>query len=213
MLRGALAAISGREKNFGNAEKGSHTLPWGVPGLEKYHGDTINLTHALTLEALAALDHAREIGQPFFLYMSHYAVHVPLEADHRFYTKYKEAGLPEPEAFYASMVEAMDQSLGDLMDYLDRHGLTQNTVILFMSDNGGLSAEGREGNSIPITCRSAAAKDRLMKGDPRAYDRLLARKVNRPQYVMTTSSSRISSPPFWRWPASKSIKPFKKWMG
>lgn len=55
------------------------------------------------------------------------------------------AGLSKQEARYASMVEAMDQSLGDLMDYLDRHGLTKNTVILFMSDNGGLSAEGRGG--------------------------------------------------------------------
>ncbi len=149
------------EKNFGNAERGSHTLPWGVPGLEKYHGDTINLTHALTLEAMAALDRARENGKPFFLYMSHYAVHVPLEPDHRFYARYKAAGLSEAEARYASMVEGMDQSLGDLMDYLDRHGLTENTVILFMSDNGGLSAEGRGGephtHNLPLRSGKGSA--------------------------------------------------------
>ena len=137
------------EKNFGNTEKGSHTLPWGVPGLEKYHGDTINLTEALTLEAISAMDKALEKKKPFYLYMAHYAVHAPITADRRFYPKYKAMGLEEPEARYASMVESMDKSLGDLLSYLDRKGITQNTIILFMSDNGGLSAEARGG--IPHT--------------------------------------------------------------
>ncbi|MBL7965931.1 MAG: sulfatase [Prolixibacteraceae bacterium] len=133
------------EKNFGNKEKGGYTLPWGIPGLEKYHGDTINLTEALTREAIQALDKSRTTGKPFYLYMSHYAVHAPLEPDHRFYPKYKAMGLPEPEARYASMIESMDKSLGDLMNYLEEKGLTGNTIILFMSDNGGLSAVARGG--------------------------------------------------------------------
>ncbi len=141
---GGLGSFLG-ERNFGNAEKGKHTLPWGVPGMEKYHGDTINLTHALTIEAMAALDKARETGKPFYLYMSHYTVHIPLEPDHRYIDKYREMGLDEREARYASMIEGMDQSLGDLMDYLEMHGLTNNTIILFKSDNGGLSASARGG--------------------------------------------------------------------
>jgi arylsulfatase A-like enzyme len=141
---GGLGSFLG-ERNFGNAEKGGHTKPWGVPGLEKYHGDTINLTHALTLEAIAALDHARETAKPFYLYMSHYTVHTPIEPDHRYYRKYKDMGLDETEARYASMIEGMDQSLGDLLEYLDKNGLADNTIILFMSDNGGLSAHARGG--------------------------------------------------------------------
>jgi len=132
-------------ENFGNKEKGGHTLPWGVPGLEEYHSDSIFLTEALTREAIEALDKARERGEPFYLYMSHYAVHVPLYADKRFYKKYKEMGLPEPEAKYASMIESMDKSLVDLMSYLDEKGIADNTIILFMSDNGGLSAHARGG--------------------------------------------------------------------
>lgn len=135
------------EKNFGNAEKGGYTPPWGVPGLEKYHGDSINLTEALTREAVKALDIAKETGKPFYLYMAHYAVHIPLEPDHRFYPKYKAMGLEEPEARYASMIESMDKSLGDLMDYLEKKGIADNTIILFMSDNGGLSAHARGGQS------------------------------------------------------------------
>ncbi len=137
------------EQNFGNKEKGSHTLPWGVPGLEKYHGDTINLTEALTREAISAMDKALEKKKPFYLYMAHYAVHAPITTDRRFYPRYKAIGLDEPEARYASMIEAMDKSLGDLMNYLDKKGIAQNTIILFMSDNGGLSAEARGG--VPHT--------------------------------------------------------------
>lgn len=132
-------------ENFGNAERGVHTLPWGVPGLEKFHGGSIFLTEALTREAINALDDSKSTGKPFYLYMAHYAVHIPLYADNRFYQKYIDMGLDEYEARYASMVEGMDKSLGDLMDYLDSNNLEENTIILFMSDNGGFSFRPRAG--------------------------------------------------------------------
>jgi arylsulfatase A-like enzyme len=141
---GGLGSFLGTE-NFGNKEKGGHTLPWGVPGLEKYHGDSIFLTEALTIEAKKALDKSLELDKPFYLYMAHYAVHIPLNADRRFYQKYLNMGLPEPEAKYASMVEAMDKSLVDLMVYLDEKGITDNTIVMFMSDNGGFSLRPRAG--------------------------------------------------------------------
>lgn len=132
-------------ENFGNKEKGGYTLPWGIPGLEKYHGDSIFLTEALTREALSSLDKATATGKPFYLYMAHYAIHIPLYADERYYQKYLDRGLEEYEARYASMIEGMDKSLGDIMDYLDTRGLTENTIIIFMSDNGGFSLRPRAG--------------------------------------------------------------------
>lgn len=132
-------------KNFGHDENGLPLNQWAIPGLEKYHGQDINLTEVLTLEAKQAMDSALACHKPFFLYMAHYTVHVPIEADGRFYQKYRDKGMDETEARYASMVEGMDQSLGDLMDYLDQKKLADNTVILFMSDNGGLSAHARGG--------------------------------------------------------------------
>ncbi len=135
--------------NFGNDENGLPSGVWSVPGLEKYHGQDINLTEALTIEALNAVDSARRTNQPFFLYMAHYAVHSPIEADQRFYENYIDADLPEVEARYASMVEGMDRSLGDILSYLEDYKLKENTVVLFMSDNGGLSAVIRGG--IPHT--------------------------------------------------------------
>ncbi|MEN6307755.1 MAG: sulfatase [Anaerohalosphaeraceae bacterium] len=135
-------------KNFGN-KPGQHTPPWGVPGLEQYHGRDIFLTEALTIEAIRAMDQAMAAGKPFYLYMSHYAVHVPFAEDSRFIQKYTDAGLDSREAMYAAMIEGMDQSLGDLMANLKRHHIENDTIILFMSDNGGLSATNRGG--IPHT--------------------------------------------------------------
>lgn len=122
------------EKKYG-AANASH----GVPGLEEFYGTDVFLTEALTRKALAAIDSNRASKKPFFLYMAHYAVHVPLEADKRFYQHYIDQGLSETEARYASLLEGMDKSLGDIMDYLEREGIAKNTVVMFMSDNGGLS--------------------------------------------------------------------------
>ncbi|OIN55468.1 sulfatase-like hydrolase/transferase, partial [Arsenicibacter rosenii] len=110
-----------------------------VPGLEAYHGTDTFLSDALTTEALKAVEASVTRKQPFFLYLAHYAVHTPIMADKRFVDKYLKAGLPVNEANYASLVEGMDKSLGDVMDYLDARQLSDNTLILFMSDNGGLS--------------------------------------------------------------------------
>jgi arylsulfatase A-like enzyme len=131
-------------KNFRSVRQNGPSV-WDVPGLEKYHGKDINLTEALTREAILALDSAARLDQPFLLYMSHYAVHAPIEEDSRFIKKYMDKGMNETEAKYASMLESMDKSLGDLMDYINNHGLSDNTIILFTSDNGGLSAVARGG--------------------------------------------------------------------
>lgn len=135
------------EDNFGNWLVDGKPNIWGIPGLEKYYGKDIFLSEALTLEAMAALDR-RPRNKPFFLYMSHYAVHVPLNKDKRFYQKYINQGLDPREAMYAALLEGMDKSLGDLMDYLQRNGLEQNTIVIFMSDNGGLSATNARGGEL-----------------------------------------------------------------
>ena len=148
------------EKNFGN-KFGEHTTPWGIPGLEEFHGKDIFLTEALTQKACAALDKTKGTGNPFFLYMAHYAVHIPIHADKRFYQKYLDRGLPAVEAAYASLVEGMDKSLGDIMDYLEQNDLADNTIILFMSDNGGFSLNPRAGaqhtHNLPLNSGKGSA--------------------------------------------------------
>lgn len=115
-------------------DAGNHI--WDIPDLEKYHGQEIYLTEALTREALKEVSKSVEEAQPFYLYMSHYAIHAPWEKDQRYYQKYIEQGLSEQEATYATMIEGMDKSLGDIMDHLEKLGVSDNTIIVFMSDNG-----------------------------------------------------------------------------
>lgn len=145
---GGLASYLG-EENYGHSKDGKPLSLMAVPGLEKYWSTETFVTEALTREALKALDKASAYNQPFFLYMSHYAIHIPLQPDKRFYDKYKAKGMTEHEAYYATLIEGMDKSLGDILDWLDRNGKSDNTIVIFMSDNGGLAAqpEWRDGET------------------------------------------------------------------
>lgn len=150
-------------ENFGNnQEKGNS--PWPVPGLEKYHGKDIFLTEALTTEAILAMADAIGHNKPFFLYMSHYAVHTPIQPDMNYLQKYLVSGLDSIEASYASMVEGMDKSLGDIMDYLEENEIDNNTIILFMSDNGGLSAVARGGKPHTHNAPLSSGKGSIHEG-------------------------------------------------
>lgn len=141
---GGLASYLG-ERNFGNDPALSKQSPWAVPDLEEYWGEDIFLTDVLTREACRQIDTALSEHRPFFLYMSHYAVHVPWDKDDRFYQKYLDRGYDPAQAAYSALVESMDKSLGDLMDYITEKGIADNTIIIFMSDNGGLSTHARAG--------------------------------------------------------------------
>ena len=125
-----------------------------IPGLEKYWKTGTFVTEALTQEALKALDKAKEYNQPFYLYMSHYAIHIPIDKDMRFYDKYKKKGMSNKEAAYASLIEGMDKSLGDIMDWLEKNGEADNTIILFCGDNGGY-ATGKEWRDEPLYTQNA----------------------------------------------------------
>lgn len=152
------------ELNFGHDAKGNPTAQFAIPGLQKYWGTGTFLTEALTLEALAALN--RRPTKPFFLYLSHYAVHIPIDRDERFYEKYRRRGLSEKESAYASLIEGMDKSLGDVLDWLELNGEAERTIILFMSDNGGYST-GSEWRDEPLYTQNAplrSGKGSLLEG-------------------------------------------------
>ncbi len=123
------------EKNFSAAWRNGARF-WDVPGLDQYHGQDIYLTEALTIEAIKELDQCVENEQPFFLYMSHYAIHAPWETDDRYTANYTDQNLSEFQAKYATMIEGMDKSLGDLLDWLDQNNQAENTLVIFMTDNG-----------------------------------------------------------------------------
>ena len=134
--------------NFGNTPE-----LWNmsaVQNMTEYYGDEIFLTEALTREALKTLEYPIEHKQPFYLYLAHYATHTPIQKDDRFFREYKEMGLDNGQSKFSSMVAGVDKSLGDLMDYLDEKGIADNTIIIFMADNGG-NADVKSKGGVPHT--------------------------------------------------------------
>ncbi|HPA20325.1 MAG TPA: sulfatase-like hydrolase/transferase [Verrucomicrobiae bacterium] len=129
---GAPGSYYGKE-NFGHGTKRERSA---VPGLEKYHGKDIFLTEALTIEAKARVSDAVKAGKPFFLYLAHYAVHAPFQSDPRFEDHYTDSGKPRDAQAFAALIEGMDKSLGDLLDHLASLGIAEDTLVLFLGDNG-----------------------------------------------------------------------------
>ena len=137
---GAPASYYGM-KNYGHGQRrASHA----VPHLEKYHGTETFLTEALTIEAKAHVASAVKQQRPFYLYMSHYAVHAPFNSDPRFAAHYEKSGKSKPAQAFATLIEGMDKSLGDILDHLDALGVADNTLVFFLGDNGSDAPLGHQ---------------------------------------------------------------------
>ena len=127
--------------NYGHGQaRASHA----VPHLEKYHGTDTFLTEALTIEAKSRVTDAVKADEPFFLYMSHYAVHAPFNADPRFAKHYEGSGKSERAQAFATLIEGMDKSLGDILDHLDTLGVAENTLVFLLGDNGSDAPLGHQ---------------------------------------------------------------------
>lgn len=121
--------------------------------------------------AQECVDFLNKVGNdPFLLYLSFYSVHTPLQSREDLEQKYRNKAktvkhkgprfIPEGEhqarqvqdhATYAGMVEAMDSAVGEVLKALDRLGFAENTALIFMSDNGGLStSEGSPTSNVPL---------------------------------------------------------------
>ncbi len=138
---------------------GNPCLPDGPPG--EHLPDRLSIETAKFIEA--------HKDEPFLAYLSFYSVHTPLMARKDLQEKYekrrterklqdtwgeegqRKVRLAQSHAVYGGMVEAMDQGVGRVLDTLDKLNLTDNTVVIFMSDNGGLStSEGHPTSNLPL---------------------------------------------------------------
>jgi len=137
-----------------------------------------HLPERLSNDACSIIDKFHKNKSPFLVYFAFYSVHTPLSAPKDLVEKYekKAAALadagkaefaPEEQAWptdrprevrvrqchptYAAMVESMDRAVGRVLDRLEALGIDDNTVVLFMSDNGGLStSEGSPTSNLPL---------------------------------------------------------------
>lgn len=104
------------------------------------------LTDYLTEHAVAAIEANR--NRPFFLYLAHWAPHTPLQA---LRTDYDALAHIDDHSLrvYAAMIRALDRSVGAVLDALRKHGLEENTLVMFTSDNGGAHYVGLSGLNDP----------------------------------------------------------------
>ncbi|WP_203257226.1 sulfatase [Hyunsoonleella ulvae] len=136
--------------------KGGYYAPWKNPKLDyKYEGE--NLTKRLALETADFITANKD--EPFFAFLSFYAVHGPIETTEEKWSKYRnkaeaqgipesgftmEARLPirtvQDNPIYAGLIESMDDAVGVVLDRLKELGLEENTIVIFTSDNGGVAS-------------------------------------------------------------------------
>ena len=146
------------ENRYGNHSKykeANKPLTHNIPHLEAYYDKDIFLTEALTLEANKQITQASIDKKPFLLYMSHYAVHAPFDSDTRFAKRYQNRGKSAQAQAYATLVEGMDKSLGDITTRLEQLNIAENTLIIFLGDNGG---------DAPLGTNDAIASSAPLKG-------------------------------------------------
>ena len=126
--------IAGRE--WGSPSGGGYHSPYKYPNLlSRKKGEY--LTDRLGVEAAKFIEDNK--ARPFFLYLTHYAVHTPIQAKPELTTKYEQKTPSDKQtnAKYAAMIESMDDSVGTVLDTLDKFKLADNTMVIFYADNGG----------------------------------------------------------------------------
>jgi len=152
--------------------------PWGIPTLED-GPEGEYLTDRLTQEAVELIRGCGD--KPFFLHLCYYAVHTPIQGKpeyaERFAAKARKLGLDRQNAFeegafypvehkkdqritrrliqsdprYAAMIQSVDEGVGRILRVLEETGRADNTIVIFTSDNGGLStAEGSPTTNRPL---------------------------------------------------------------
>ena len=192
----------GFDINIGGHHKGSppggYYAPWTNPALKaKRKGEY--LTERLTEESAKFLE-SRDKAKPFLLYLSYYNIHTPIQPYKKRIDHYKskaEKSFTGPTPFevehdgktrtrqdnpaLASMVAAVDDSVGALLDKLEELKLDDNTVVIFFSDNGGLSTLGRIGPGCNVPLR--AGKGWLYEGGIREPTLIRAPGITRPGSV------------------------------
>jgi arylsulfatase A-like enzyme len=200
----------GFDINKGGCERGGpyggkkYFSPYGNPRLQD-GPEGEHLPDRLALETVTFIEAHR--NEPFLAYLSFYSVHTPLMARPDLEQKYREKAksvkldgpawgkersrkvrLVQNHAVYAGMVEAMDNAVGKVMSALDRLNLIRDTVIIFMSDNGGLStSEGHPTSNLPLR----AGKGWLYEGGIREPMIIRAPGLTKPNSICSEPVSSI----------------------
>ena len=165
----------GFDVNIGGCDKGSppggYYAPWTNPNLKAQKQEEY-LTERLTEESTAFLE-KRNVDRPFLLYLSYYNVHTPITPYKKRHEHFQQKAfrlfsdetpvaqehegksrMRQDNPAYASMIAAVDDSVGQILTTLDELNLAENTVVFFFSDNGGLCTLRNPGPTCNLPLRS-----------------------------------------------------------
>lgn len=202
----------------GPSAMGGYFGPWNCPTLEP-GPEGEYLTDRLTDEALRLIEQPGD--RPYFMYLAHYAVHTPIQAPADLIAKYeqksRDLGLDQHETLrdgdafpclhkkdqrirrrllqshpvYAAMIENLDTNIGRILDRLEELGQADDTLIVFTSDNGGLStAEGSP------TCNAPLSEGKGWMYDGGVREPLIVRWP-RAVAAQSTCNTPVTSPDFF----------------
>lgn len=105
------------------------------------------MTDAIGEESVAFIE--KNKAKPFFLYTSFTAVHTPLQATEKYLDRFADVD-GEKKQLYAAMLSAMDDAVGQILDCLKANDLDKNTLVFFVSDNGGFTMRDTPANNLPF---------------------------------------------------------------
>jgi len=160
---GHLPSHRGFQLNIAGTAAGqppSYFGPLRLPGLDLAPGEF--LTQRLTEEAIRFV--RADPLTPFFLYLAHFTVHLPLQAREDAIAKYRKRKIGDLNPTYCAMVESADDSMGQIIKALDDSRLARNTIVIFFSDNGGLRYQGRDSKPVTNNSPLRAGKGHLFEG-------------------------------------------------
>ena len=152
----------GFDLNIGGTDKGqppNYFSPYKISTLRDGPPGEF-LTDRLTSEAVKFIGQNKD--RPFFLYLPHFAVHQPIAGKKDVVEKYQrkaDPGNPQHNAVYAALVESVDDSVGRLLDELQALKIADRTVVIFVSDNGGLIGNGKSSptSNLPLRVGKGSA--------------------------------------------------------
>lgn len=145
--------IAGTDK----AQPPTYHAPYNIATLSPEGKDGEYLTDRLGEQATRFIE--KNQGQPFFLYLPHFAVHTPIQGRADLVEKYQariREGMRHRNAAYAAMTESLDSAVGRVVATLERLRLRERTIIVFTSDNGGRITQGTTTN-VPLRFGKASA--------------------------------------------------------
>lgn len=126
-------------------KKGEFTQTWHRNG--KLVEEIGHVTDLITDEAISWMNSNRD--EPFLLYVPFTAVHIPIREPEKYTRAVTSKSADRSEREYAACIAHLDDSIGRLLDALYQNGKSENTIVVFTSDNGGISTAKNDDNSYP----------------------------------------------------------------